>query len=71
MHEPLRLNVVIEAPIEAMNGVIAKHDGVRALLDNGWLNLWAMDGEGMMSHRYVGGLDWVAVPDASARRSAA
>ncbi len=71
VHEPLRLNVVIEAPIEAMNAVIAKHDGVRALLDNGWLNLWAMDGEGMMSHRYVGGMDWVAVPDASARRSAA
>ncbi len=61
VHEPLRLNVVIEAPIEAMNAVIAKHEGVRALLDNGWLHLWSMDDQGTMSHRYTGGLEWAVV----------
>ena len=71
VHEPIRLNVVIEAPIDAMNAVIAKHEGVRLLLDNGWLHLWAMDAQGMMSHRYAGGLEWVAVADTLAERTAA
>jgi len=71
VHEPLRLNVVIEAPIETMNAVITKHDWVRALLVNGWLYLWAMDAEGTMSHRYAGGLEWVAVTGTAAERSAA
>jgi uncharacterized protein len=57
-HEPLRLNVVIEAPIEAMNIVIEKHDGVRNLLDNRWLNLLAMNDAGNISHRYKGNLMW-------------
>jgi uncharacterized protein YbcC (UPF0753/DUF2309 family) len=60
-HEPVRLNVVIEAPIEAMNAVIAKHEGVRDLLDNGWLHLYAMDERGAVAHRYAGGLAWEPV----------
>jgi len=31
VHEPRRLNVFIEAPIEVMNDVIAKHEHVRRL----------------------------------------
>ncbi len=58
LHEPLRLSVIIEAPTEAMNDVIAAHRGVADLLDNGWLHLFAMDAEGAVSHRYVGGLQW-------------
>jgi uncharacterized protein YbcC (UPF0753/DUF2309 family) len=61
VHEPLRLNVFIEAPREAMNAVIEKHAAVRELLDNGWLHLWAIDGTGAVSHRYAGGLSWEAV----------
>ncbi len=53
-HEPLRLNVVIEAPIDAMNDVIARHAGVADLLDNGWLHLFAMDDSGAISHHYEG-----------------
>jgi uncharacterized protein YbcC (UPF0753/DUF2309 family) len=60
-HEPLRLNVVIEAPLDAMTDVIAAHPGVRDLLDNGWLNLLAMDDTGSVSHRYAGDLVWEAV----------
>jgi len=61
VHEPLRLNVVIEAPLEAMNDVLAKHDDVRELLDHGWLHLWAMDDEGRVAHRYAGSLSWQPV----------
>ncbi len=60
VHEPMRLSVVIEAPVEAMNAVIARHEGVRHLLDNGWLHLFAL-GEGGIAARYRGGLEWTAV----------
>ena len=58
-HEPLRLSVCIEAPREAMTEVLRKHEGVRALFDNRWLHLFALDGEGRMAWRYAGGLQWV------------
>ncbi|MDX1656505.1 MAG: DUF2309 domain-containing protein, partial [Candidatus Competibacteraceae bacterium] len=37
IHEPMRLSVIIEAPVEAINAIIARHDSVGRLLDNGWL----------------------------------
>ena len=43
MHEPLRLSVVIDAPQQAIEAVIAKHAAVQQLLDNGWLHLWRFD----------------------------
>jgi uncharacterized protein YbcC (UPF0753/DUF2309 family) len=61
IHEPLRLNVMIEAPLDAMTAIIAKHEGVRQLLDNGWVHLFALDGEGKVAHRYAGGLAWEGV----------
>ena len=57
-HEPLRLSVVIEAPIDAMNAVLRKHDMVRALCDNGWVQLLAMDDGGRITHRYHRDLAW-------------
>ncbi|MFZ4519657.1 MAG: putative inorganic carbon transporter subunit DabA, partial [Microthrixaceae bacterium] len=60
-HEPLRLNVVIEAPIDAMNDVLANHAGVKDLVDNGWLQLLALDDGGRISHRYAGDLNWEPV----------
>jgi uncharacterized protein YbcC (UPF0753/DUF2309 family)/NADH:ubiquinone oxidoreductase subunit 5 (subunit L)/multisubunit Na+/H+ antiporter MnhA subunit len=70
VHEPMRLNVVIEAPIAAMDAIIAKHASVRALLDNGWLHLYALDHEGAVSHRYIGDLEWESL-DPLLRRDAA
>jgi hypothetical protein len=61
IHQPLRLNVVIEAPIEAINAVITKHEDVRALVDNGWLNLFALNQSGRFGLRYCGGCVWEAV----------
>jgi uncharacterized protein YbcC (UPF0753/DUF2309 family) len=57
-HEPVRLTVCIEAPIEAMTDVLKRHEGVRYLFDNHWLHLLAMDGEGKPAQRYAGNLKW-------------
>jgi len=58
IHEPLRLAVCIEAPVEAMNTVIEKHESVRNLLDNRWLYLFALDEDGHIAKRYEKGLRW-------------
>jgi hypothetical protein len=42
-HEPLRRSVCVEAPQEAMIGVLRRHEGVWALFDNCWLHLLAVD----------------------------
>ena len=60
-HEPLRLQVVIAAPTDAMSSVIARHDMVRELCDNRWLALYACDDDGRVTHRYAGGLTWEEV----------
>lgn len=60
-HEPLRMNVVIEAPTAAMDEIIAKHDHVRHLVDNGWMHLLAMGDEGTVTHRYQRGHGWELV----------
>jgi uncharacterized protein YbcC (UPF0753/DUF2309 family) len=58
VHEPLRLSVCVEAPREAMTEILKRHDGVRALFDNRWLHLFALDEAGRMSWRYAGDLNW-------------
>ena len=58
VHQPLRLSVVIEAPCEAMNGIIGRHAMVRDLVDNGWLHLFALDETGRIAQRYAGNLGW-------------
>ncbi|GCC52750.1 DUF2309 domain-containing protein [Chryseotalea sanaruensis] len=57
-HEPVRLNVIINAPLYAMNAILEKHKSVRVLCDNNWIHLLAMDDHGNVSHRYNGNLDW-------------
>ncbi|WP_294256166.1 DUF2309 domain-containing protein [uncultured Sphingomonas sp.] len=58
VHDPLRLTVVVEAPTDAIGDVLARHDGVRALFDNHWLHLLAIDESGRIAWRYAGGLNW-------------
>ncbi|MBO9413614.1 MULTISPECIES: DUF2309 domain-containing protein [unclassified Ruegeria] len=67
-HDPLRLTVVIEAPREAMSNILARHPDVKALFDNGWLHLIAMDDSGQLAWRYDGDLEWSPIreiPDTS------
>ncbi|WP_291863746.1 DUF2309 domain-containing protein [Bradyrhizobium sp.] len=60
VHEPLRLNVFIEAPEDALNRVIEAHTSVRQLFENGWVSLFALAGEGGAMRRYAGNLKWEA-----------
>ncbi|RVT87159.1 DUF2309 domain-containing protein [Rhodobacteraceae bacterium CCMM004] len=68
IHEPLRLSVCIEAPREAMTDILKRHEGVRALFDNRWLHLFALDDAGQMAWRYAGDLEWTEVPRDTAQR---
>ena len=56
-HDPLRLTVIIAAPTDAMDSVIAAHDSVRRLVENGWVHLFAMT-DGPVTHRYAGPGQW-------------
>ena len=58
VHEPLRLNVFIEAPEDALNRVLDRHEGVRQLVDNGWVHLFRLDDAGRTIRRYGGDLRW-------------
>ena len=60
-HDPLRISVCIEAPREAMNQILESHPEVRALFDNRWLYLFALDDCGAMAWRYCGNLQWERV----------
>ena len=66
-HEPLRLSVIIEAPQDAINAILARHDGVRALFDNRWLHLFTLNDAGQMQGRYKGGLEWSDIAQNSPR----
>jgi len=57
-HDPLRLSVIIEAPRDAMNDILARHPGVKELFDNRWLHLIAMDENGDLAWRYERDLEW-------------
>ena len=69
MHEPIRLSVCIEAPREAMSDILKRHAPVRALFDNRWLTLLALDGNGRIAWRYAGDLVWVPVAAVAAARN--
>ncbi|MES2815188.1 MAG: putative inorganic carbon transporter subunit DabA, partial [Pseudomonadota bacterium] len=56
-HDPLRLSVMIEAPVDAITEILRKHHGVRQLFDNGWLHLFALQ-DGRISARYRRDLNW-------------
>ncbi|MEM9668858.1 MAG: DUF2309 domain-containing protein [Pseudomonadota bacterium] len=58
VHEPMRLNVMIEATPEAMNTVIAKHEMVRQLVDHKWLHLFSIGADGQVAQKYSGEGKW-------------
>jgi hypothetical protein len=66
VHEPLRLTVAVEAPKEAISDILKRHAQVRALFDNGWLSLFALDEQGQMAWRYTGYLGWTDVRQGAA-----
>jgi uncharacterized protein len=58
-HEPLRLSVFVAAPREAISDILERHAPVRALVENGWLHLFAWEAEGRGWRRGAEGA-WVA-----------
>ncbi|MDG3442615.1 YbcC family protein [Nitrospirillum amazonense] len=56
-HAPLRLSVLVEAPRHAIAEVLARHEEVRALFDNGWLTLFALE-RGRITARWHRGSGW-------------
>ncbi|RED49145.1 YbcC family protein [Aestuariispira insulae] len=71
IHDPLRLTVCIEAPRDAMNRILKQHEDVKALFDNGWLHLFALDDQGHMVWRYDRDLSWEPVKDQPATSQSA
>jgi len=57
-HEPHRLNVIIEAPIDEMSKILDKHECVKRLCDNQWIYLFAMNNKGKVAYKYTGNLEW-------------
>ena len=57
VHTPLRLSVFIEAPLDAINTVVARHESVRQLVENKWLHLFAYGPDGQI-YRYWGDKAW-------------
>ncbi len=67
IHEPLRLSVCVEAPVEAVTAILESHPQVRELFDNCWLHLFVIDEHGRLSQRYKGNLQWSEEPEPTAR----
>lgn len=57
-HDPLRLTVVVDAPLERIEQIVNKHEIVRDLVDNQWLYLWAYAGDTLLQYQYG---EWVVV----------
>jgi len=60
-HLPQRLNVVIEAPIEAVNNILTKHSNVKELCDNEWITLLQLGENGTITSKYAGNCNWEQV----------
>lgn len=57
-HEPLRLQVVVEAPRERIEAVFAAVADVRDLVENGWIRIFALDPDSTTVARRVPGHGW-------------
>lgn len=58
MHEPMRLSVFIEAAPVDVDAVLAAHESVRQLVDNGWLNLHVIQEAGKVIQKRQPGTGW-------------
>lgn len=69
-HNPVRLNVYIAAPKEAIQNIIQKHAMVKDLIDNQWLFLfqWDHDAKSISSYEYG---DWKVVQHAQSASNGA
>ncbi|MDS0280892.1 DUF2309 domain-containing protein [Haloarcula onubensis] len=58
-HQPLRLSTVVHAPVDTVTDILADHENVAQLLDNGWLSLTVVDPtRDHAAFHYAGELSW-------------
>ncbi len=58
MHEPLRLQVIIEAQMENITKIVEKHDLLNDLINNGWLKIFSLSRESNEMHQLVRNEVW-------------
>ncbi|WP_309620853.1 putative inorganic carbon transporter subunit DabA, partial [Salinibacterium sp.] len=61
-HEPLRLAVVVQAPLDRIGAIVSRNQVLRDLFDNGWITLTARPGPGTPWRRYAQ-YGWAALPE--------
>lgn len=52
LHEPMRLTVIIQAPLERIGAIISRNQVLRHLFDNGWITLTARNDQHSPWKRY-------------------
>ena len=58
-HQPLRLSVVIQAPVQRVEQILLKNENLRSLLDNEWIYLMVMDvNDNNQIKKYNLGMRW-------------
>ncbi|MGB5983133.1 MAG: DUF2309 domain-containing protein [Nonlabens sp.] len=58
-HQPLRLSVMIQAPISRVSEILAKNENLMQLVDNEWIYLMVMNPEeNNKIYKYHKGLNW-------------
>jgi len=60
-HLPQRLNVMIAAPLSAINNILVKHENIKQLVENEWIFLFAIDEQGKVKYKYDNNLEWEIV----------
>ena len=61
LHEPLRLTVIIQAPLERVGAIVSRNQVLRNLLDNDWITLTARTDTTAVWHRYTQ-YGWKSIP---------
>jgi uncharacterized protein YbcC (UPF0753/DUF2309 family) len=57
-HEPMRLQVIVESPVDRIDRVLEAQPGVRELVENGWVRLFALNPEGHEVSRWLSAGVW-------------
>jgi uncharacterized protein YbcC (UPF0753/DUF2309 family) len=60
-HQPLRLQVIVESPTDRIDRVLENQSGVRDLVKNGWVRLFALNPEGQEVSRWLSAGVWESV----------
>ncbi|TXD84447.1 DUF2309 domain-containing protein [Subsaximicrobium wynnwilliamsii] len=63
-HQPLRLSVMIQAPISRVSKILARNSSLKTLLDNEWIYLMVMDPkQNNEIYRYKKSIQWISTSE--------